>query len=371
MKAVVIGAGVAGAAGAVALRRIGAEVTVYEAYEDPAGQVGSFVSLATNGLRALETLGCLPAVQRAGFEVDRLRMWSGRGRQLGDVPRSRRPEEALRSVSLLRGDLVAALREQARVAGAKIVTGERMGPEAVRALAGDADVLVGADGMWSTVRRVVDPCAPEPRYGATYHVSGVAEGLGMPVGAFNMIFGRHGAFVVLPAPDGTVWWSAQVSSARPPADVRAVTVADLAGIYRGEERVLAVLRAARQVRSATVDHILAPVARRVDGRIVVIGDAAHPAGAGQGASMAIEDTVVLARNLRRAGTVEAGLAAYDEERRERTGKLAKMASANRDSKTAGPLAARVRDLMMPLFFSRMYPKATDWLYTYDAGRLTD
>jgi salicylate hydroxylase len=370
MKAIVIGAGVAGAAGAVALRRIGAEVTVYEAYEDPAGQVGSFVSLATNGLRALGALGCLPAVQQAGFEVDRLRMWSGRGRQLADVPRSRRPEETLRSVSLMRGDLVAALRAQAQAAGAKILTGERMTPEAIRGLAGEADVLIGADGIWSATRTVVDPAAPTPRYGATYHVSGVAEGLDMPVGAFNMIFGRNGAFVILPAPDGTVWWSAQVSAPNPPADVRAVTTADLAELYRGEQQALAVLRAARQVQSATLAHILAPVARRREGRIVLVGDAAHPAGAGQGASMAIEDTVVLARYLRAAGTVEAALAGYDEERRERTGKLVKMASANRDAKTAGPVARRMRDLAMPLYFSRMYPKATDWLYAYDAGTLS-
>ena len=369
MKAIVIGGGVAGAAGAVALRRIGAEVTVYEAYEDPAGAVGSFVSLATNGLRALDALGCLAAVQQAGFAVERQRMWSGRGKLLGDVPRSRRPDEQLRSVTVMRGDLVAVLREQARSAGAKVVTGERMGAEAIRDLAGEADVLVGADGIWSATRKVVDVGAPQPQYGATYHASGVSHGLDMPVGAFNMIFGRNGAFIYLPAPDGTVWWSAQVSAPNPPRDVRAVGLADLIRLYGAEEQALVVLRAAREVRSATLDHVLDPVARHRDGRIVLIGDAAHPAGAGQGASMAVEDTVVLARWLGMERSVEGALAAYDAERRERTVKLAKSASANRDAKTAGPIAARVRDLMMPVFFSRMYPKATDWLYTYDVGNL--
>ncbi|WP_279579690.1 NAD-binding protein [Fodinicola feengrottensis] len=49
MKAVIAGGGVAGAASAIALARIGAEVTVVEAYEDPAGPVGSFLSLAATG----------------------------------------------------------------------------------------------------------------------------------------------------------------------------------------------------------------------------------------------------------------------------------------------------------------------------------
>ncbi len=67
MRVTVIGGGVAGSAATVALRRIGAEVTLYEAYLDPAGPVGSYVSLAVNGLRALDALGCLAQVQAAGL----------------------------------------------------------------------------------------------------------------------------------------------------------------------------------------------------------------------------------------------------------------------------------------------------------------
>ncbi len=87
MRVIVVGGGVAGAASAIALRRIGAEVTVYEAYADR--QVGSFLSLAVNGLRGLDALGCLEQVQRAGFAVLRQRMWASSGRLLGDVPRGR------------------------------------------------------------------------------------------------------------------------------------------------------------------------------------------------------------------------------------------------------------------------------------------
>ena len=121
MRAVVIGGGVAGAASAIALRRIGAEVRVYEAYPDPAGAYGSFVSLAGNGLRALDTLGCLGPVQEAGFAVARQRMWSAKGKLLGDVPRGRRADDPLLSVTLMRRDLVAALRAEAVRSGADIV----------------------------------------------------------------------------------------------------------------------------------------------------------------------------------------------------------------------------------------------------------
>lgn len=89
MEAIVAGGGVAGTATANALRRIGSDVTLYETHSDPAGQVGSFLSLASNGLRALEALGCLDQVQQAGFAVPTQRMWSSTGRLLAEVPRGR------------------------------------------------------------------------------------------------------------------------------------------------------------------------------------------------------------------------------------------------------------------------------------------
>ena len=167
MRAVVTGGGVAGSASAIALARIGADVTVYEAYEDPAGPVGSYVSLAVNGLRALDALGCLPQVQAAGFPVARHRMWSGSGKLLGDVARGRRPEDELHSVTIMRADLVTALRAAAQEAGARIVTGQRLdGPSDPRIA--DADLIVGADGIWSVTRRALDPAEPSrPTPGST------------------------------------------------------------------------------------------------------------------------------------------------------------------------------------------------------------
>ena len=238
MRAVVIGGGVAGSASAIALARIGAQVNVYEAYEDPAGPVGSYVSVAVNGLRALDALGCLPEVQRAGFPVDRQLMWSGRGKLLGNVARGRRSEDPRHSVTLMRADLVGALREEARRSGARIVTGRRI-HGAADPVAGDADLVVGADGIWSVTRRALDPTAPGPAYAKLCHVSGSSDGARLPGisrHGFNWIFARHGVFIYLPAPDGSVWWTAQVAAAQPPADPAAMSAARLAELFRTEEQ---------------------------------------------------------------------------------------------------------------------------------------
>ena len=362
MKAVVTGGGVAGSACAIALARIGADVTVYEAYQDPAGPVGSYVSLAVNGLRVLDALGCLTAVQRAGFPVARQRMWSGSGKLLGDVSRNRRPGDELRSVTLLRADLVSTLRAEALRSGARVVTGQRVDPRTVT-----ADLVVGADGIWSATRRALDPAAPEPAYSGLCMISGVSGSrpAGLPGDGFNWIFARKGVFIYLPAPDGTVWWTAQIASAQPPRDPSALDVPELLELFRTEPRATAILRAATGVRTANLGHVLKPVTRRHDDRTVLIGDASHPVGAGQGASIAMEDALVLARHLKANPSTAAALAAFDRERQPRAGKLAKMDSRNRDAKVAGPVSARMREVIMPHVFGRVFEKATGWLYDFD------
>ena len=378
MRAVVTGGGVAGSACAIALARIGADVTVYEAYEDPAGPVGSFVSLAVNGLRALDALGCLPQAQAAGFTVARHRMWSGTGKLLGDVARGRRPEDALHSVTIMRADLVSALRAAALESGARILAGQRLdGPTDPRAA--DADLLVGADGIWSATRRALDPAAPEPAYAGLYSVSGASGRLpGLPRDGFNWIFAKRGVFIFLPVPDGTVWWTAQVSAADPPPDAATIGVAELIALFASEAQAAAVLRAATTVRTANLGHVLKPVTRRHGGRIVLVGDAAHPVGAGQGASIAMEDAVILARHLASSGAsgasgtgaISEALAAFDAERQPRAGKLARMETNNRDAKTSGPIATRIREVIMPHVFNRFYENATGWLYDFDPGALS-
>ncbi|MBW8486458.1 FAD-dependent oxidoreductase [Actinomadura parmotrematis] len=372
MKAIVAGGGVAGAAAGLALARTGVRVRVYESHEDPAGPVGSFVSLAANGLRGLRALGVLDAVQAAGFPVERQRLWSGSGRLMGDVPRGRLSGDPLHSVTLMRADLVRELRAAALAAGAEIVTGARVtGAEhaggGVRVALADggadeADLLVGADGIWSATRRVLDPAAPEPAFGGQYSLAGTADPVpGADPGTFNMMFCRAGAFIAIAAPGGAVWWAAQVTAGRAP-DLGAVALDVVRDLFP-ENMPAAVLRAATAVHRPTLHHVLKPVRVWRDDRVVLVGDASHPVGAGQGASMAIEDAAVLAHALRARGGVAAGLASYEADRRERVASLVKMAAANRDAKTAGPVARRVRDAVMPVVLRLFYERSTAWLYT--------
>ena len=130
-------------------------------------------------------------------------------------------------------------------------------------------------------------------------------------------------FIFLSVPDGTVWWTAQVAAPEPPPGQSAIGLAELTRLFGTEPQATAVLGAATAVRAANLGHVLKPVTRRQRDRIVLIGDAAHPVSAGQGASIALENAVILARH--RAATPDApprALAAFDRERQPRAGRLA-------------------------------------------------
>ncbi|ASW58071.1 NAD(P)/FAD-dependent oxidoreductase [Plantactinospora sp. KBS50] len=380
MRIIVIGGGVAGAATALALRGIGAEVTGYEAYEDPAGAVGAFLSLASNGLRGLDRLGCLAQVRAAGVDIPRQRMWSAGGRLLGDVPRGRRRADPLHSVTLRRERLVATLRSAATDAGARILTGERLVDVTETAhgvcaeFAGgrreSADLLVAADGIWSVVRGLLDPAAPRPEYAGLYAISGVSAASGIEPGVFNMTFGRSGAFIHLAAADGAVWWQAQIADPVPPersARSAEQWLARTAELYRREAVPSAVIAATTGLDPVVLMHAVDPVPTWHSDRIVLVGDAAHPVGAGQGASMAIEDAVALAVALRDEPTVGAALRAYDARRRPRVVKLLGTAEDNRGAKRAGPVRRHGQAVLMRLFLPLFYERATAWLYGYEPG----
>jgi 2-polyprenyl-6-methoxyphenol hydroxylase-like FAD-dependent oxidoreductase len=101
--------------------------------------------------------------------------------------------------------------------------------------------------------------------------------------------------------------------------------------------------------------------------LIVIGDAAHaPApSSGQGASMAIEDGVVLARCLRDASTIGGAFTAFERLRRRRVERIVAHGARSSSSKAAGPVGRVVRDLMLPFVFRHVVTeRSMGWIYEH-------
>ncbi|HEX4062627.1 MAG TPA: FAD-dependent monooxygenase [Streptosporangiaceae bacterium] len=111
-----------------------------------------------------------------------------------------------------------------------------------------------------------------------------------------------------------------------------------------------------------------PVVRRWHNgqNMIIIGDAAHATApsAGQGASMALEDAVILAQCLRDCPGTSAAFGTFESLRRDRVEKIVKHGARGSNSKAAGPAARVIRDLILPIAFRRAAKdggKSMSWL----------
>ncbi|MFG2571550.1 FAD-dependent oxidoreductase [Streptomyces sp. NPDC048481] len=359
-RVLVVGGGIAGTAAALALRKAGQEVAVYEAHPDSAEDIGAFLTLAGNGLRALAQIDAVEAVTSVGFPLTSMRVVDATGAETAHVPLGEAADPLLRHRCLRRGELNAALQAEAARRGVPVVHGARLtavehlpdtgdgggtrdahgspagpgAPGSVVARFADGscavgDLLLGADGLNSTVRRLTAPDA-RPRHAGQrvfYGYTTDAPASGVDESAcITMTRGSAAAFGHMTSPRGETFWFARVGADEP------LTADEIAHAGPGHWRdlLVALLRADRTAAAGIVAATEAPVlvtdATEMpngtpwrSGRTLLIGDAAHAASpaTGQGASMALEDAVILAKCLRDIPGLPAALARYEALRRPR------------------------------------------------------
>lgn len=377
-SALLIGGGVAGPVLAMALQRIGIEATVCE--RDPAGteQRGSWLTFQANGMDALAAIDADGPVRGLGFPVGTVSFINGRGRRLGCIPLAGPRADGQLSVMLRRAELYGALGAVARQRGARVLYGKEFveatatSSGGVRARFADgstaeADFLVGCDGIHSRVRRHIDPQAPAPRYVPVLNVGGHIPDFPLaelpygdiPPGEFRMQFGTRCFFAWTPAPDGGVVWFANPPMPREPEHGVLSGMSDAQWRTWLHELMAGDVGPASQIIDAAPGPMLGwatydmPVVRRWHSdNMIIIGDAAHATApsAGQGASMALEDAVILAQCLRDRPDVPAAFAAFESLRRARVERIVKQGARSANDKAAGPVGRIIRDLILPVVF---------------------
>ncbi|MGH9310243.1 MAG: FAD-dependent oxidoreductase [Vicinamibacterales bacterium] len=385
-KALIIGCGIGGPVAAMALQRAGIDAAIYEAHAQPADDVGLFLNVATNGLDALRTLDGHEQVLRDGFPTPRMIMFSGTGKRLGDVPNGGMLADGTTSLTIRRGLLHRALRDEAFRRGIRIEPGKRLIGVERRSNAivarfedrtsAEGDILVGFDGLHSRTREILDRSAPRPRYAGMLSLGGIARATHVPPtpGAYHMIFGARAFFGYSVPRSRDVYWFANLPR---PVEPTPRELADTpSGAWKRELLELfagdagpaaAIVEATEDEIGAYPVHDLPAVPRWHDDRMVLAGDAAHATSpsSGQGASIAIEDALVLAKCLRDVARPKDAFAEYVALRRSRVERIVRYSSSVGRTKTAGPVARRVRDLVMPLALKWFASaSAQSWMYSY-------
>ena len=371
----IIGGGIAGPVTALALHKAGIAATVYESYPSTADGLGGTIAIAPNGMAALEIVGAADAVREVA---------SPAYRQVMSVNDKRVAMPSLDGVEPLRvvrrSDLYRILQERARAEGVPIEYGRRLTDvreESDRVTAifdnGEmvtADVIVGADGVHSTVRRLIDPDAPGPRYTGMLAFEGLSPAeVAEEAGTMTFAFGKRGYYLYWPAAGGGTTFGVNLPHPRPLSikEARAVPsgewIKTLLDVYGEDEPGGDLLRnlAPEDLQVNGALYIMPPVPHWYRGRMVLVGDAVHAPSnsSGQGASLAIESSIQLARCLRDIPDVQQAFATYERLRRDRVERIASRAAKINHTKAPGPVAKALMPVIMPIFLKLvMKPEKT-------------
>ncbi|RNB80053.1 FAD-dependent monooxygenase [Brevibacillus panacihumi] len=379
MKAIIIGAGIGGLSTAIALRKIGMDVKVFESKQE-VRFAGAGLGIGANAVRALQQLDVGDQILRAGKALDELRILTPAGKIL------QRTETAAIShkygpdnVSIERGVLLELL--MSALGPEKIVhTGRtcrhfEQNDSGVKVWFEDGsteegDFLVGADGVHSKIREALLPNAI-PRYAGYTCWRAVVQAepdlLHYDPNVFIETWGRKGRFGLVPLSNNRIYWFACLNAKAPDSPLRTYTARDLMKIFEGYHEPIP------QILAQTSDHHmlqhdiydLPPISRFAFGRVVLLGDAAHAMtpNMGQGAGQSVEDAVILASHLKQSPVIEEALVRYERERIGRTGQITRM--SNRIGKVAqldGHVSIALRDGLFPLVPARILEKQLEYLY---------
>jgi salicylate hydroxylase len=388
----IAGAGIGGLAAALALLRRGFRVSVIEQANELA-ELGAGVQISANGAHALFSLGLEPALQQVWCEPlgKEIRLWStGETWKLFDLGAVSRERYGAPYFMIHRADLhrilldaVKAEAPDAIALGVRVI-GFEQNDRTVTALCETGaripgDALIGADGVHSRIRNALFGEMPARFTGllawrGLVPMEKLPERLRRPVGT-NWV-GPGGHVVHYPLRGGALMnfvGTAERDDWQVESWTERGTTAEALNDFRGWNEDVQTL--IRNIEAPFKWAMLGrePLDRWTVGRVTLLGDAAHPTlpMMAQGANMAIEDGVVLARCLDAFDDVLQALQAYEEARRDRTARLVRAANdnASRFHNPALGDAAGARHFVDTEWQEAKVKQRYDWVFEYDPVRV--
>jgi 2-polyprenyl-6-methoxyphenol hydroxylase-like FAD-dependent oxidoreductase len=392
LRALVIGGGVGGPALALFLHKAGIGATVYEA--QPVRGAAGGIALAPNGVNVLKALGLTERLKSRGSLAFEHCFRNEDGRVLARYDNGS-DRYGAPAVGLRRSDLSTLLTEEMTRRGIALERSKRLvGIEQTRASdtvtahfadgsSATGDILVGADGVQSQTRRCVLPEQGPPDYAGIVGIGGVVPGACVhgvrkrDRQSFNFTLGHNGYFGYCGAHGGDmIWWSSLRRECEPTfAEIDAMSLDEvkdeLECVYAAyHEPIPALIEHTRTLLKRGV-YELRPLRAWHRGRVALIGDAAHAARptAGQGASVALEDAMYLAKLLGNArGEHDAAFARYEAERKHRVQRILATGSRRaRPRAMLSPLESMLRNAAVAVGCQLFGVRMQDWMYGYRIG----
>jgi 2-polyprenyl-6-methoxyphenol hydroxylase-like FAD-dependent oxidoreductase len=373
-KLIIVGGGIGGLAAALALNRAGFDVAIYE--RAPAfTEIGAGMSLWPNATRVLRSLGVLEQVLVSGEPVTRFNLFRPNGKLISAIAMTGFQTPAL---CIHRADLHEALRRQlpegCLIPGQRVKSFEQDSDGVTAKFEGGPDVradgLIAADGINSGIRAQIHG-QREPIYRGYCIWRGIAPEIpGAVQGHISETWGSGRRFGVMPMGRGRVCWYATKNSIPSQMDAPEGRKAEVSALFKNWHGPIPELIEATNpgdiIKNDARDRN--PLKGWGDGRVTLLGDAAHPItpNVGQGACMAIEDAACLAKCLLASSDTASGFRSYEALRGSRTAHMAKQSRRiGAIGQWENPWVVRARDLITRLVLSRSPEMQLKAMYAYE------
>ena len=374
LRILIAGGGIGGLTAAAALERLGFAVTLLERAAELRA-VGAGLTLQPNAIAALRSVGLAEGVVAAGHRSGVATIRKPDGRVISQIDLAAAwPQEV--GITLHRATLHhllrSALTHTELVLGATVCRYEDGGGQ-VRVHLEDGrsfegDLLIGADGIRSAIRRQLFGDG-EPLYAGYYCWRGIGPQVPKPLEGLSETWGRGQRFGLVPIDGERIYWFAVVNGAAGGSDDEGTLHGHLQNLFGSWHEPIAEVIAATPASAILRGDILyrKPVPVWGRGRVTLLGDAAHPMTPdfGQGACQAIEDAVILAAVLRQENDPVLALRRYETQRQPRTAAIVRSAATfGRVAQWQNPLLCGLRDSLNSLVPQRVLEREVSRLWRF-------
>lgn len=387
-KILVVGSGIAGPALAIKLIEQGADVKMIEARSEAEMNEGLFFGVSPNGLNILSDLIDISRLYEE-YVPGTLRFYNAKGHRIAELDAGYQKQiYGSNSIQIKRSAITNLLREKLTSLGCQIeydcklqsieYLGTGIDVHTSKGKLADYDLLIGADGIHSRCRRLIFPDAPKPIYTKMLSTGAIVEipGWEEPSEAVEMTFGAQAFFGYSTTNTGKVWWFNNYDWEQEPNGTQLNLLQqnikkELLELHQNDHHKINRIIAASNDLFAYPIYDMPALKKWYTAKVCLIGDAAHAISphTGQGASLALEDSAVLAKCLIKYADPEFAFSRFQQLRSARVTKvIAQARKIGKAKSRPNPIAHFFRDMLLK-YFINMEKKKMDWVYGYNVDEL--